>query len=356
MARPSPRKRRSLRQLEELPTLFDAVDIDMTRHDSLDDAGATVPTAHVSAEAANQSVGLNPASLARPEAIRFISFGSGSSGNCAYLGNSDGGILIDAGVDNNTVMKQLVENGIDARKIAGIVLTHDHSDHVRYAYALLRHNRHMLLYCTQRALNGLLRRHSISRRIKDYHKPVYKEFEFEAGGFTITPFETSHDGSDNAGFYITRGNHSFVVATDMGVITARADHYMRRAHYLMLESNYDAYMLEHGRYAEFLKSRIRSATGHLDNRQAAEFAASLFRNADGTAVPEPTLLTHLFLCHLSDDNNTPEKALECMREALAEAGAEVCDASEPNTPDEGRRVRLTALPRYVSSPLYILRR
>lgn len=346
--RPSSRKRRSLRQLEELPGLFDGLEIDMTRQMSIPEK--TEPTAPAKASQASQpeNIDINPEALRSPDTIRFISFGSGSSGNCAYIGSREGGMLIDAGVDSKIVMEQLAENSINPRNIAGIVLTHDHSDHVRYAYQLLRANRHMLLYCTPRTLNGLLRRHSISRRIKDYHKAIYKEFEFTAAGFTITPFETSHDGSDNAGFCFQRGDQTFVVATDMGCITERADHYMRLANYLMLESNYDKEMLINGQYPEYLKARIMGDRGHLDNSDAAAFVLNA---AQSQASP----LSHLFLCHLSEDNNTPEKALECLRRTLEQNGISVGDAAGSPMAQEAQ-IRITALPRFTSSYLFVLRK
>ena len=230
----------------------------------------------------------------------FVSFGSGSSGNCAYIGTRSQGLLIDAGVAPETVKKLMADNGLDYNSIRGILLTHDHGDHMRYAYKLLRKQTHMMLYTTPKALNGLLRRHSISSRIKDYHHPIYKEHLYRIGDFEVTAFETSHDGTDNMGFFIQFGpHHKFAVVTDTGFVTERADHYMRQARYIMLESNYDAGMLKHGPYTEILKSRISSASGHLDNADAAGYLARIY-------TPQ---LTHVFLCHLSNDNNTPELAL-----------------------------------------------
>lgn len=361
MAKPvTPRRRRSVRPLEDLPGLFDSIDIDFTRDDI---AGDIIAERHKAAEAARtRSVDIDPASLVRPDAIRFISFGSGSSGNCAYIGNSDGGLLIDAGVDNKQVERMLLENGIDIGNVNGILLTHDHNDHVRYAYALLRANRHMQLYCTPRAMNGLLRRHNVSRRISNYHKPIYKEFEFEAGGFRITPFETSHDGTDNVGFAIDRGDLHFVVATDLGYVGDRADFYMRRANYLMLESNYDLDMLRRGRYPEYLKARIIGQRGHLDNAEAAawvrrtlsEQLAACGADVAAGSVPRP-VLSHIFLCHLSNDNNTPEIACRVMRQAIESVGLTVGDASG-SAVALAASLQLTALSRYAASPLYVLRR
>lgn len=287
--------------------------------------------------------GLTPmdeAVLERPERLMFMSFGSGSSGNCSYIGTPSCGLLIDAGVDNNYVMEQLKANSIDPATIKGILLTHDHSDHVRYAYAILRYNRHMRLYATPKAFNGLLRRHSMSRRIKDYHVPIYKEFPFELGIFTVTAFETSHDGTDNAGFAIAACGTSFVVATDTGTVTARADHYIRQTRNLMIESNYDASMLRNGRYPQHLKARIASTIGHLDNADTARYLASVAKVCPFSCI---------YLCHLSQDNNTPQIALATVRQALEEAGIALAADHLDTT-----RLHLDVLPRKEASPLVTL--
>ncbi len=134
--------------------------------------------------------------LQASDRVFFMSFGSGSSGNCAYIGDRNSGFLVDAGIDAKKVTSTLQANGITMDRIQGIILTHDHHDHISQAYAILRANRHIRLYCTPRTFNGILRRHNVSRRIKDYHQPIYKEFTFKLGNFEITPFEVLHDGAD----------------------------------------------------------------------------------------------------------------------------------------------------------------
>lgn len=272
--------------------------------------------------------------------LNFISFGSGSSGNCAYIGNGEEGFLIDAGVDSDKVISELHRHGIKMESVKGIILTHDHSDHVRYVYSLVRKRLHMGVYCTPKTLNGMLRRHNISNRIKDYHRPVYKEHPFRLGPFTLTPFEVMHDGTDNAGFLISYAGHNLVVATDLGCISERADFYMRQANYLMIEANYDNAMLTAGSYPEYLKSRIRSANGHLDNQVTADYLRQIWTPS----------LRNIFLCHLSKDNNTPETALGVVEKALTQAGATVGDGS--NTPyARMASVQLIALPRFDSTPM-----
>ncbi len=277
------------------------------------------------------------------ERLRFMSFGSGSSGNCAYLGTEKGGILIDAGVDNEHVFESLRKNGIGPEMVKGIVLTHDHGDHVRFAYTIVRKYKHIRIYCTPRLLNGMLRRHNVSRRIKEYHENAFKEIPFKIAHFVITAFDAAHDGTDNMGFMIEVGDEKFVVATDMGHINQRSSYYITQANYLMLESNYDNKMLDEGTYPEYLKQRIRKDTGHLDNEVAAAFVSENYGEH----------LKYLFLCHLSNDNNTPEIALNTMRTALEGKGVSVGDAS--NALDmRNRALQLYALPRYDSSPLFIL--
>lgn len=276
--------------------------------------------------------------------IFFISFGSGSSGNCSYVGSRQGGIIVDAGVNPDMVEPVLKANGIDMSKVRGICLTHDHSDHVRYAYTLLRRNKHLRLYCTNRVLNGILRRHSISRRIKDYHQPIFKEIPFHLAGFEITSFDVPHDATDSAGFYFELEGRGIAIATDLGAVTDRARHYMSRANYLVIEANYDLDMLLHGPYPEYLKARIRTANGHLDNLDTASFLSEIVR-------PE---LKYVFLCHLSQDNNTPQKAHLAVKTALEKKGT-VVGAGEETMADRAADVQLVVLPRHSATRLYVFK-
>lgn len=337
------RSRRTTRLPEAHPGLFDAIDSADT-FGVADIVADTVQRLRAEAATPDDSLAMAPAAVERSERLMFVSFGSGSSGNCSYIGTRTEGVLIDAGVDALEVRKRLRENGIDyERAVRGIILTHDHGDHVRYAYPLLRRHSDKFLWATPKALSGILRRHNISRRIKEYHRPIYKEFEFAVGPLAITPFETSHDGTDNVGFAIRYGAETFVVATDMGYATERAIHYMRGATVLMVESNYDAHMLATGRYPQYLQARIRGERGHMDNTATQALLAELWTPA----------LHHVLLCHLSHDNNTPELALAACRAGLEQAGATVEQTASPAIARRPSVVRLAALPRFDSSPLYV---
>ncbi len=276
--------------------------------------------------------------------FNYISFGSGSSGNSCYIGNPHEGIIVDVGVRAEEITRELAANGIPMSKVKGVLLTHDHSDHVKHAYTLIRANKHLRLYCTNRVLLGMLRRHNISKRIKDYHVPIFKEFPFKIGSLDITAFDVPHDGSDNMGFSINYDNRNFVLATDLGAVTDRARHYMSKANYLVIEANYDLAMLVNGRYPEYLKARIQTERGHMNNLDTARFLAEIINPA----------LKYIFLCHLSKDNNTPEKALAAVRQALELQGITVGTAQE-TIEDRRADVQLMALPRFDATRRFVLR-
>lgn len=274
--------------------------------------------------------------------LNYISLGSGSSGNCCYLGNNRGGILIDAGVKADDVVRELASNGVPMSKVRAILLTHDHSDHLRYVYTLLRGNKHISLFCTNRVLNAILRRHSISKRIKEYHVPIFKEIPFKILDFEITAFEVPHDSADSMGFSIMFDDRHFVIATDMGSVSDRARHYISQANYLVIESNYDKRMLIMGKYPEYLKARIQTDQGHMDNEDTAGFIAGIMNPG----------LKYVFLCHLSQDNNTPQIAWKATADALRRRGLRVGDCRDRGS-DIKADVRLMALPRTEPSPWFV---
>jgi len=174
--------------------------------------------------------------------------------------------------------------------------------------------------------------------------PVFKEIPFRILDFEITAFDVPHDGTDNMGFSIEFGEKRFVLATDLGAVTDRADYYMRRANYLVVEANYDLDMLRYGRYPEYLKARIHTDHGHMQNEATAAFIKDII-NPD---------LKYIFLCHLSQDNNTPQKALKAVRSALEEAGKTVGNAQE-SILDRKADVQLMVLPRFEPSRWFVFR-
>ena len=290
----------------------------------------------------------------------FMSFGSGSSGNCAYLGTPRGGILIDAGIREpvkyhrkkknperqdvltlDQAFDELERNGVSPDMVKGVLLTHAHQDHMRCLYPAVNRCK-CSVFCTMGVMAQMLQRCRIPGRVRDHHVPIFKEIPFRILDMEITAFETSHDVK-SVGFDIEYEGEHFVVATDMGVITERAAHYMSRANYLMLECNYDQEMLLNGSYTQMLKDRVMSEKGHLDNVVAAQFVAEHYHKD----------MHYVFLCHLSKDNNTEEIALSTMRTALENRGLSVGDGSNAASQNI-RDIQIYALPRYTSSDWFVL--
>lgn len=276
--------------------------------------------------------------------IFYQSFGSGSSGNSCYVGTATGGLLIDAGIREDVVESLLKSNGIKMHMVKGILLTHDHNDHIKYVYKFLRNYRGITLFCTNRVLNGIMRHHNVSSRIKDFHIPIFKEIPFRIGDIEITAFETSHDGADNMGFSLDYQGRKFVLATDMGMVTPRARHYISKANYLVVESNYDLQMLMEGRYPEHLKARILTATGHMENEATGNLLKEVYHEG----------MSHIFLCHLSAENNTPSKALIAVRSALESRGLKI-GVGDGSLEDRAADVSLIALPRTEPSRWFVFR-
>lgn len=261
--------------------------------------------------------------------LQFLSLASGSSGNCYYLGTGDCGILIDAGIPVRSIKKGLKENGIAFEKIMAVFITHDHADHIR-SVGTLGEKYAIPVYSTQAVHDGINRSYSVTEKLYSARRIVSKNCPFEVSGFSIIAFEVPHDGTDNVGYLIERNGVRVVFATDLGHISKPVHDHLILSNYLILESNYDEEMLRSGAYPFYLKERIRSSNGHLSNRATADWLA---------ANIQPTM-RHIFLCHLSKDNNHPELAYKTVEYALMNKGVKV-----------GEEVLLTSLRRNNCSDL-----
>lgn len=252
--------------------------------------------------------------------MKFICFGSGSSGNCYYLESRNQALLIDLGIGIRTFKKHLKTYGLNIPTIQAIFVTHDHTDHVK-AVGPLSAEFHIPVYASSAVHEGMQRNRFMNKKVPaDYQRTTHLHDPMEVGNFRITPFPIPHDASDNNGYFIeliekeegdnsTEGESStFCLITDCGRITEDIIPYMRRARYLVIEANYDAEMLAHGPYPRFLQERIASGTGHLENHLAAE-----------ALVQYLTPITkRVWLCHLSTDNNHPMLAVTTIQDALTQ--------------------------------------
>lgn len=265
--------------------------------------------------------------------MQFISFSSGSSGNC-YLLRSDGAtLLLDAGLSPRKVKQYFSNYGLSLSDVDAILITHDHTDHIKGA-GLLADECQCPVYTTLAVHEGMGRNYCMTHKVpQPLRRVVEKEVAFRLGDFMVTPFDVPHDSSDCVGYEIQCGDVMFAFITDAGHVTERIRQAVSRANYLVLEANHDVNMLMMGPYPAHLKGRISGEKGHLANETGARLVAEY-------ATPA---LRHLWLCHLSEENNHPELARKTYEQVLSEYGIK-----------GGTDFSLTVLKRLVPSEMYDL--
>jgi len=239
--------------------------------------------------------------------LNFCSLSSGSSGNCYYLGNEFHGILIDAGISATSIRKFLKNMDISMQTIMGVLITHNHIDHIRGLEVLARKN-NLPVFTTTKIWNSILTpQKNISR---DSIREITLMQKFHLAGFDIEAFPVCHDAPETIGFHICAGDKKITIVTDLGHICQTAAPYIKAANLLVIESNYDEQMLVNGRYPHYSKARIQSDHGHLGNHQTAAFLADIISDN----------LSDICLAHLSINNNTPELVLQTLYQTFSERG------------------------------------
>jgi len=218
------------------------------------------------------------------------SLNSGSNGNCYYVGNKENAILIDAGISCRQTEKRMKRLGLNIRKVRAIFVSHEHTDHVYGVPGLVKKYK-IPVYITPKTLAGsnLLLDNNLICNFTAY-EPM------NVGNITVTAFPKLHDASDPHSFVVASHNVKVGIFTDIGNPCEHVIRNFNECHAAFLETNYDEYLLEKGGYPYPLKVRIRGDKGHLSNDQAAE----LFRHH------RAPYMSHLFLSHLSSENNRPK--------------------------------------------------
>ncbi len=242
--------------------------------------------------------------------LRFISFGSGSSGNCYYLYTDTEGLLIDAGVGIRSLKKFFKDYGLSFSLVQNVLVTHDHADHIK-CVGSISYEHHLPVYATKKVHDGIERNYCVVRKVAQELKFLMEpEVSKQIGPFKVTPFTVPHDSSDNVGYQIEAEGVVFCLITDVGSITPTIQTYINRADYLVIEANHDLEMLMQGPYPQHLKERITSGTGHLNNTLCGQAIAE-------HAGPQ---LKHVWLAHLSEENNHPELARKTVESVLRSYG------------------------------------
>lgn len=257
--------------------------------------------------------------------LKFISFGSGSSGNCYMLFTATDALIMDAGVGARTLKKYFKDRGLSLHDVHHVVVTHDHADHIK-AVGILSKDYNLPVYATEEVHAGIRRNYCVRKKVPPtLERPIRKDETLQLGEFEVTPFGVPHDSSDNVGYCVRCEGVTFCLITDAGHVTPEMRPYIAAANYLVIEANHDEQMLQAGPYPQHLKARILSPTGHLSNKDCA---AALTENMTES-------LRHVWLCHLSEENNHPELARLTVQQALDAAGSHVkLEVLRRTTPSE----------------------
>ncbi len=221
---------------------------------------------------------------------------SGSSGNSLFIGDKKTGFLLDAGTSGKTIATALRSLGRDPVDLAGIVVTHEHIDHIAGVGVLLRKYK-LPLYVNQATWQAMAG--TVGQVDPALVHIIEQGAEFNLAGFSLTSFATPHDAVASSGYRIRTAAGDISLLTDLGCMTAELIEQAAGSKVVVIEANYDQAMLEAGPYPFALKERVSSPLGHLSNLECAQAVAELLE-----------LGTERFiLAHLSKENNFPELAL-----------------------------------------------
>jgi len=254
---------------------------------------------------------------------------SSSSGNCTIVSHGNTHILIDAGISLRRIRDGLRNKGLSPNDLAGIFVTHEHSDHISGIEMLVKYHKTTIFasFGTGSGICGAI------PGAEPFVNTFETGVELELGDISVCSFRTPHDTAGSVGYRLQSGGKTVVYATDLGCVTDDVTNATLGADLAIIEANHDRDMLINGPYPGFLKQRVLSEFGHLSNSDSGKLAAGLA--SSGTR--------YIQLSHLSRTNNTPELALKTVECALRKNGI-----------GAGRDVELDVAPPYTMSKTYIL--
>jgi len=245
--------------------------------------------------------------------ICFCPLASGSSGNSIYISSGETSVLVDAGVSGVSVERALQTINKNCSEISAIFITHEHSDHMSGAGILSR--RYCIpIYATEGTWNGIKNNHSLrntlGKIIPDNERVVISESELKIGDFVVKAFDIPHDATEPVGYTFFSNGYKIAIATDIGEPNDVIKENLRDSDAFLIESNHDIEMLINGSYPQRLKNRILSSKGHMSNAVAGQLLCEVFSKR----------LKHVFLGHLSEENNRPLIAFDTVSRILKANG------------------------------------
>ena len=242
-------------------------------------------------------------------AFKFCSFASGSSGNCYLVSTDTTHLLIDTGITGKKIFEGLSKCGLEPEDLDGILITHEHTDHIKSLRIVSKKAVNALVYASQGTLDA------VSDKISSE-----KSFTVDAlsaisiGDIEVSPFTLSHDAAEPLGFSLMHEGRRITIVTDTGCITGDAFDYLVNSDLYVLEANHEKNILLMGSYPYSLKRRILGDEGHLSNESAAEIIIRALGERTKEEIPK------IALSHLSRENNTPRQAYLTIKSRLMEEG------------------------------------
>ena len=235
--------------------------------------------------------------------FNFCSLYSGSSGNSLFIETQNTKLLVDAGVSSRKIETALNDINIDPSTLDGILITHEHTDHVQ-GLGTLSKKFDLPVFVNQETLDAMPKQRD---KIADKNIKTFKVTDkFEIGDLKIKPFSIPHDAVNPCGFNIWKDNKKISIATDIGHMTNPILKNLEESLFIMLEANYDPEVLRCSSYPFTLKSRIAGPTGHLPNEMAGKTISHLLKSG----------LKNAMLGHLSKESNFPELAYQTVMDEL----------------------------------------
>ncbi len=238
---------------------------------------------------------------------------SGSKGNSIYISDGPTSILIDAGLSGSEITRRLQSRGLRPEDLDAILVSHEHGDHIKGAGPISRRF-DLPVYISRKTRNVA------SSQIGNIND--IRSFEcgstFMINNLILHPFSLPHDAEDPAGFTVTKNGTKIGITTDLGMATSMVKEHLKGCSLLILEANHDTAMLADGPYPWPIKQRIRSRTGHLSNKASKNLLKEVQHDQ----------LKHVILAHLSEINNTPQKALRAVGRAITHRNTQLTVANQ----------------------------
>lgn len=234
--------------------------------------------------------------------MRLCSIASGSSGNCIYVGSDATHLLVDVGISGKRTEQGLNSLGITGKDLDGILITHEHADHIS-GLGVMARKFGVPIYATGGTIEAICKTSSVGKIDESLFREVKEDEKLVIKDLTVNPMKISHDAAQPVAYRIGYGNKRVGICTDLGIYNDYTVECLKDMDALLIEANHDVNMLQVGPYPYYLKQRILGDRGHLSNENSGRLLSRILHDK----------LQTIILGHLSKENNLPELAYEAVR-------------------------------------------